>query len=90
VLDFDQLEEPTMTENVENLVLEQLRAIRADIGELKENDKEMLQRLARLEMGQANINHGLAFAQDTSAEQSLRYDRLKERIERIERRLELI
>ncbi|MDR0634091.1 MAG: hypothetical protein LBF91_03845 [Azoarcus sp.] len=44
-----------MTGNVDNIVIEHLRAIRADVADLKENDKEILTRLARLEIGQANL-----------------------------------
>lgn len=37
-----------MTDNVENLILEHLRAIRADIGGIKEDVREIKQRLASL------------------------------------------
>ena len=78
-----------MTGNADNIIVEHLRAIRADIADLKENDKEILTRLARLEIGQANLLRNIAFIEETGAEHNMRYDRLKERIERIEKRLEL-
>ena len=36
-------------ENVENLILENLRVIRADVGAVKEDAREIKQRLANLE-----------------------------------------
>ncbi len=44
-----------MTENVENLVLEHLRAIRADVTALREDSREIKQRLTSVESGIASI-----------------------------------
>jgi hypothetical protein len=63
-----------MTDNIENLVLEQLGAIRADIASVKEDTQEIKSRLVIVESG--------------IADQHLRYDRLNDRIDRIEKRLE--
>jgi hypothetical protein len=65
-----------MAEPSENLVLELLRAIRGDIGELKDDDmREVKSRLGTLE--------------EQSASLPRRIDRLNDRIARIGRRLEL-
>ena len=40
-----------MTDNVENLILEHLRAIRTDIGGIKDDVREIEQRLTGLESG---------------------------------------
>jgi hypothetical protein len=64
-----------MAEPSENLVLELLRAIPGDIGELKDDMREVKSRLGTLE--------------EQSASLSRRIDRLDDRIARIERRLEL-
>lgn len=79
-----------MIDDVDNIIIEHLRAIRAEVADLKENDKEILTRLARLEIGQANLLRNIAFIEETGAEHSMRYDRLKERIEKIEKQLELV
>src|SRR5579883_583922 len=64
-----------MAETFDNLVLEHLRAIRNDLGGLKEDMRELKSRLGTLEEQYASV--------------SRRLDRLDERTSRIERRLEL-
>lgn len=44
-----------MTENVENLILEHLRAMRADIGGIKDDVREIKQRLTGLEGAVAGL-----------------------------------
>ena len=44
-----------MTENVENLILEHLRAIRADIAAVKDDVREIKQRLTSLEAAVAGL-----------------------------------
>ena len=44
-----------MTDNIENLVLEQLRAIRADIASVKEDTREIKSRLVIVESGIAGL-----------------------------------
>ncbi len=76
-------------ENVENLILEHLRAIRADVGAVKEDVRELKSRIANLEAGQATMLQHLGHQASVSAQQHVSYDRIIERIERIEKRLEL-
>lgn len=44
-----------MVDNVENLILEHLRAIRADIGGIKDDVREIKQRLTSLEAAVAGL-----------------------------------
>ena len=44
-----------MTDNVENLILEHLRAIRADIGGIKDDVRDIKQRLTSLEAAVAGL-----------------------------------
>ena len=44
-----------MTDNIENLILEHLRAIRADIGGIKDDVREIKQRLTSLEVAVAGL-----------------------------------
>ena len=78
-----------MTENVENLVLEHLRAIRADVSGIKDDVREIKHRLTSLEGAVAGIKRDQAASYADTADQHARYDRLAERVERIERRLEI-
>lgn len=62
-----------VTDRVENIILEHLRAIRTDVGGIKDDVREIKQRLTYSDV----------------VDQHARYDRLVERVERIERRLDL-
>ena len=73
----------------DNLVLEQLRTIRAAVGEIKTTQSEHGERLNRIEQGIAGVRRDQAYDAENAAHQSSRLDRLAERIARIERRLEL-
>ena len=73
----------------DNLVLEQLRKIRAELDAARERDHEIMARLSGIEIGLARIardeaGHYAEIIQDRYA-----IDRIRERLDRIERRLEL-
>ena len=74
-----------MNADVENLVLDQLRAIRGDIGDLRREFRSELgdlrQRVSSMERHLANLQGDVALVHQ-------RLDHLSERFERIERRLE--
>lgn len=76
-------------ENVENLILEHLRAIRSDVGAVKDDVRELKSRMANLEAGQATMMQHLGHQASVSAQQHVSYDRIIERVERIEKRLEI-
>lgn len=78
-----------MTENTENLVLEHLRAIRADMADLRADVREIKTRLGNLEAGQGSIIRHLGDLASADAAAQLGIDRLGDRVERIERRLEI-
>lgn len=78
-----------MIDNIESLVLEQLRAIRADIASVKEDTREIKNRLVIVESGIATLRRDGGDFAASIADQHLRYDRINDRIERIEKRLEL-
>lgn len=78
-----------MAEAVDNLVLEHLKKIQAEQSASRERDSEILSRLAHIETSVARLARDGAdnFAEVISDRHTV--DKLKERIERIERRLEL-
>lgn len=78
-----------MSEQIENLIIEHLKIIRADMSSMKADMKEMTHRLGRIEVAVAGLRRDIAHNEEANAEQSLRIDRMNERIERIESRLEL-
>jgi len=65
------------------MVLEHLRMIRGDLGEIKANVRELQTRMGGVETGLADLHRLIA-------EQSVRIDCLAGRVERIETRLELV
>lgn len=76
-------------ENVENRILEHLRAMRTDIVGIREDMHEVKQRLTGLEIATGGIKRDLGDLYTENAGQHIRYDRLAARIEKIERLLEL-
>jgi hypothetical protein len=71
-----------MTENVKKLILDHLRARHTDIVGLREDLREIKQRLTSLEGAVAGLRRDMA-------DQHARCDHLAERIECIEKRLSL-
>lgn len=71
-----------MNEKVENLILEHLRALRADIQELREGQRMILNRLNVMESHIA----GLVVSE---VHQNAEIADLRQRIERVEARLDL-
>jgi hypothetical protein len=72
-----------MTDELTNLVLEHLRLMRGDLSDLKESLRNLTTRFGVLE------GHMAAF-HVAEATQNSELDRVKQRLDRIERRLELI
>ena len=78
-----------MTENVENLILEHLKRFQAGQGRLEPDITEIKVRIANLESGQASIIQHLAHLASADAAQQVTMDSMSERLNRMERRLEL-
>jgi hypothetical protein len=78
-----------MEQSIDNLVLEHLKKIQAEQTFARERDAEMLGRLAQIETQIARLarDNADSFAETISDRHAM--DKLKERIERLERRLEL-
>lgn len=76
--------------NSENLALEQLRFIRAEIADVKSETKEIKHRLGSVEMGVAALRRDGGDCALMHAGRELCYDRIAGRVERIEKRLDLV
>jgi uncharacterized protein YxjI len=83
-----------MTDNVENLVLEHLRALRSEIQTLRTEMHgefyDLKHRMSSLESAMIGVKRDVTHGDETDARQQVSLDRIVERIERIERRLELV
>ena len=77
-------------EQLDNLILDHLKRFQATQDRIEHKLDEHTQRLGRIEIAIAGLRRDLAHSDEAYAEQNLRMDRISERIERIERRLELI
>lgn len=78
-----------MPENVENLVLEHLKKIQAEQGAARERDREVIYRMSGIEAAIASLKRDVAEMYAGQISITARLDRMSERIERIENRLEL-
>ena len=78
-----------MAGEVDNLMLEHLKRFQATLDRIDHRLGEHTNRLANLESGQVSIIQHLAHFASADAAQQLAIDRISERLDRIERRLEL-
>jgi len=78
-----------MTETLDNLVLEHLRHIRGRVDQIAEDVTDLKHRMTSLEGSMSLVKREVAYGDEADARQQATLDKLAERIERIERRLEL-
>jgi uncharacterized protein (UPF0335 family) len=78
-----------MTDELDSLVLEHLRHIRNRVDQIAEDVTELKHRMTSLEGTMSLVKREVAFGDETDARQQTALDKLRARIERIERRLEL-
>jgi len=78
-----------MDNKIENLVLEHLKKIQVELNASRERDNEILNRLSHIESGLARITRDEAISYGEIIQDRHVVDKLKERLERIEKRLEL-
>jgi uncharacterized coiled-coil protein SlyX len=78
-----------MTSNVENLILEHLKRFQSSLDRVENKIADLTARVANLESGQAAIMQHLTHLAAADAAQQVAIDRINDRLDRIERRLEL-
>jgi predicted nucleic acid-binding Zn-ribbon protein len=78
-----------MAENVENLVLEHLRALRAGQDRIENEVGNVKDSLSAVETGLNGVRRDLVALAEADARVQVTIDRMGDRIDRIERRLEL-
>ena len=78
-----------MTENVENLLLEHLKRFQATLDRMERELRELKARIANIESGQVSLLQHLSHQAATHAAQPVAIDRMSDRLDCIERRLEL-
>jgi len=75
--------------NVDNIILEHLKKIQAEQTAARERDQEIITRLSHIESGLARITRDESANYAEMVEDRHSVDKLRERLERIERRLEI-
>ncbi len=78
-----------MAEQIDNLILEHLKRLQAEQTAARERDQEILSRLSHIESGIARLTRDESANYSEIIENRHAVDKLKDRIERIERRLEI-
>jgi chromosome segregation ATPase len=78
-----------MTENVENLILEHLRALRGGQDRIELELKEVKARLTSLEGAFISSRRDAVNTQDDMYRQTARIDQIIERLDRLEKRMDL-
>ena len=76
-------------EKVDNILLEHLKRFQAGQDRIERKIEEVNRRLANLEAGQASIIQHIGHLASVEAQQQVQADAFGQRLERIERRLEL-
>ena len=70
-------------------MLEHLRHIRARVDLIADDMGDLKHRMSSLEVAMASVKHEVAHSDETDARQQVFLDKLADRIQRIEKRLEL-
>jgi hypothetical protein len=78
-----------MNDEASNIVIEHLNALRAEVAAVKAETSEVRTRMGQVETGIAGLRRDFAHADENAAIPSVRIDRLIERMDRLEKRLEL-
>jgi septal ring factor EnvC (AmiA/AmiB activator) len=76
-------------ENVDNIIIEHLKRFQAGQDRIERELKEVKGRMSQIEIGIASMRGDLAHLSGDQARQQIGVDALSDRIDRIERRLEL-
>lgn len=78
-----------MTESVENLVIEHLRHIRSRVDQIADDMTDLKHRKSGLETSMVLVKREVAASDENGIRLQVSLDKIVERIQRIERRLEL-
>ena len=79
-----------MTENVESLILEHLRHMRAKIDGIADSMDDLKARMTSLEGSMIGVKREVNHGDETDARLQVSVDKIMKRLERIENRLELV
>ncbi len=87
---LEAIGEQPITDSVENLIVEHLRHIRSRVDRILEDMSDLKHRMSSLISAMVLVKREVSSGDETDARQQVTLDRLLDRLERIERRLDLI
>ena len=76
-------------DNIENLMLEHMKRFQAGQDRIERKLEEVVTRLGHLELSVAGLRRDIGHSDEQTASVGVRLDRMNERLERVEKRLEL-
>ena len=79
-----------MTDSVENPLLEHMKRFQSGLTRMEHKLDEVVGRIGQLEVSVAGLRRVVAHSDQNFAALSVRLDRLNERFDRVEKRLELV
>jgi hypothetical protein len=79
----------SVPDNVESIILGHLRHIRSRVDQISEDMPDFKHRMSSLESAMVWVKHEIAHSDETDARQQVALDKIIDRIQRIEKRLEL-
>ena len=79
-----------MTDAIENLIIDHLRHIRDRVDRIAEDMSELKLRMSGIETSMTLVKREITAGDETDARQQVSLDRVIERLDRIERRPELV
>jgi hypothetical protein len=78
-----------MSENIDNIILEHLKRFQTGQDRIERELKEIKGRMSQVEIGLAGIRGDIAHVAGDQARQQVTMDGISDRVDRIERRLEI-
>ncbi len=78
-----------MTENIDNLMLEHLKALRLELADVKADTTDIKSRLRSIDSSMIDLRRNDLHGFEEVARQQISIDQIVERLQRIEKRLEL-
>lgn len=79
-----------MADNIEEIVIPILRQLQSEMSQLRDSVRRLEDRASAVEIGLAGVRRDLGSLAEADAHLQVSFDQMNRRVERIERRLDLV
>ncbi|MGE0747306.1 MAG: hypothetical protein AB7K86_18755 [Rhodospirillales bacterium] len=79
-----------MADNIEDIVIPILRQLQSEMSQLRDSVRRLEDRASAVEIGLAGVRRDLGSLAEADARLQVSFDQMNRRVERIERRLDLV